>query len=62
LPVAVGEMSRMFWPVRIFGMPFFWGSVGVVNPFCSNSLRMGLTSVSKVFGGGVCTLRWTSVY
>lgn len=48
-PVAVGDMRRTFFPSRIFGMVFFWGSVGASNPLCSISLRMGLSNVLKGF-------------
>ena len=54
LPVAVGEMSRTFLPSRIFGMVFFCGSVGVWNPRCSTSLRMGLTKRLKMFSCSAC--------
>jgi len=49
LPVAVGEMSKTFLPSRILGITFFCGSVGVWNPFCSTSLRMGFTNCVKTF-------------
>jgi hypothetical protein len=54
LPVAVGEISRMFLPSRILGMVFSWGSVGLGNPFCSMSLRTGFTSKSKTFSEDSC--------
>lgn len=49
LPVAVGDISSMFFPSKILGMVFAWGSVGFRNPFCSMSLRTGFTSNSKAF-------------
>ncbi len=49
LPVAVGEIKRTFFPSRIRGMVFSWGSVGFGKPFFSTSLRIGLTSWSKTF-------------
>ena len=54
LPVAVGEMSRTFLPSRIFGMTLAWGSVGLTNPLCSISFRIGLTSSSKTFSEVAC--------
>ena len=49
LPVAVGEMSRTFFPSRIFGIVFSCGSVGCENPLFSISLRTGLTRRLKAF-------------
>lgn len=49
LPVAVGEISRTFFPSRILGIVFFWGSVGIWNPLCSMSLRTGFTNWVKMF-------------
>ena len=57
LPVAVGEIKRMFLPSRIFGMVFFWGSVGFRNPFFSTSLRTGFISISKAFSEVVCNIK-----
>jgi hypothetical protein len=50
LPVAVGEKSRTFLPSNIFGIVLACGSVGAKKPFCSISLRTGLTRRSKTFG------------
>lgn len=49
LPVAVGEMSKTFFPWRIFGMAFCCGSVGFENPLCLISRRIGLTSRLNAF-------------
>jgi hypothetical protein len=59
LPVAVGEMSTTFFPSRIFGIAFSWGSVGVENPRCSMRRRIGLTSMSNavVFSASVNAAR-----
>ena len=56
LPVAVGEIKRMFLPSRILGMVFSCGSVGFKNPFCSMSLRTGFTSISKAFSDVACKM------
>jgi len=49
LPVAVGEINKTFFPSRIFGIVSFCGLVGVWNPLCSTSLRMGFTKRLKTF-------------
>ncbi len=57
LPVAVGEIRSTFLPSRIFGITFSCGSVGLVNPLCSISFRMGFTSNSKAFSEAVCNTK-----
>lgn len=49
LPVAVGEMRRTFFPARMWWMIRCWGSVGLVNPLSSTSLRTGRQSREKAF-------------
>lgn len=55
-PVAVGEIKRTFFPSRILGITFSCGSVGLVNPLCSISFRIGFTSISKAFSEAACNI------
>jgi hypothetical protein len=56
-PVAVGAISSTFLPLRMSGIAFVWGSVGLENPRSLMAFRIGFANSLKTLVEAPLTIK-----